>query len=400
MRYAVRAVLPFLIGYFISYFIRTVNAVIAPELTLELGLTPGSLGALTSAYFLAFAIAQVPVGLLLDRYGPRRTEAALLLVAALGAVGFGLGHSELQLMLARALMGLGMAACLMATLKFAAQRFPLEQQPALTGMVMTSGGLGAVMSSSPMEMLLPFVGWRAIFFGVAALTVLVAINLYRSVEDVAVARNAPHLASPTQGLLQILRAPAFWVFVPVAVLATGGFMAIQGLWAVPWLMQVEGISRAAAARYQLLLSVAGLSGQLLIATFATRWLQRGMSQLHLMVGGLALAMLAQTVIAWGGGGQHLWWFLLGLAGSSGAQVYSLLAARFPLHLTGRVMSTINCAVFLGAFTVQWGFGVLVDVLQLRMSLTDAYRAALLALVGGQFIGLVMLLWSRRLPRDH
>ncbi len=400
MHHALLAVLPFLTGYFISYFIRTINAVIAPELSLELGLSPGSLGALTSAYFLAFAIAQLPVGLLLDRFGPRRTEAGLLIIAAIGAVGFGLGRSELELMLARAMMGVGVSACLMATLKFTTQRFPLDRQAALTGLVMTSGGLGAVMSSAPLEMLLPFVGWRAVFFGLAALSIAAAVYLYFSVEDVEATRTEQHALPVFAGLMQIFREPAFWMFVPVAALATGGYMAIQGLWVVPWLMQVEDMPRAIAARYQLVLSAAGLCGQLMIATFATRLISRGIGQLQLMVGGLALAMLAQTLIAWSGGHQYLWWFLLGFAGSSGAQIYSLLAARFPLPLAGRVMSSINLAVFLGAFAVQWGFGELVDALQAHMPLTDAYRVTLLVLVGGQCIGLVMLLWSRRLSHGE
>jgi predicted MFS family arabinose efflux permease len=398
MRYTLFAVLPFLAGYYISYFIRTVNAVIAPELTRELGLSPGSLGALTSAYFLACVVGQLPVGLLLDRFGPRRTEATLLLLAAIGALGFGLGRSESALMLARGVMGLGISACLMAALKFTAQRFPMERQAALTGLVMAAGGLGAVMSSSPLEMLLPYIGWRAVFFGLAGASVVVSLALYRYVDDSATTHADVPMAEVLRGLRQVFVAPAFWVFVPVAALATGGYMAIQGLWVVPWLMQVEGVTRAVAAQYQLVLCVAGLCGQLAIAAFATRWIRRGITQLHLMVGGLLLAMLAQMAIVAGAGERYLCWFLLGLAGSTGAQVYSLLASRFPLALTGRVMTSINLAVFLGAFAVQWGFGELVDLLSPRLELAGAYRTALVTLIGGQLVALVMLLWSSKLPR--
>lgn len=398
MRHTLLAVLPFLAGYYISYFIRTVNAVIAPELTRELGLSPGSLGALTSAYFLACVVGQLPVGLLLDRFGPRRTEASLLLLAVVGALGFGFGRSEAELMLARGVMGLGISACLMAALKFTAQRFPMEQQAALTGLVMAAGGLGAVMSSTPLEMLLPLIGWRAVFFGLAGASIIVSILLYRYVDDGATAHHGVRMAEVLSGLRKVFVARAFWVFVPVAALATGGYMAIQGLWVVPWLMQVEGVTRTVAASYQLVLCVAGLCGQLVIAAFATRWIQRGVSQLHLMVAGLLIAMLAQVAILTGGGQRYLWWFLLGIAGSTGAQVYSLLASRFPLALTGRVMTSINVAVFLGAFAVQWGFGELVDLLSPRFGLSAAYRTALMTLVGGQSIALLMLLASRKLPR--
>lgn len=399
MRATVFTILPFLAGYFISYFIRTVNAVIAPELTRELGLTPGGLGALTSAYFLAFAVGQLPVGLLLDRFGPRRTESAMLLLAAAGALGFAFGQTQHALMIARAVMGFGVSACLMAALKFTAQRFEAHRQAALTGMVMAAGGLGAVLSSTPLELALPYIGWRAVFDILAVSSVLVAIYMYWNVDDVSDKNSGQLNASTMQGLLTVFRTRVFWMYVPVAAFATGGYMAVQGLWVVPWLMHVEDLTRAAAARHQFALCAAGLCGQLTIAAFATRWIQRGITQLHLMMIGLVIAMLVQLFVALLGGTGYWPWILLGAAGSTGAQVYSLLASCFPLALTGRVMTSINLAVFLGAFAVQWGFGAVIDLTQSVLGQVWAYRIALLALVGLQMLALAMLfIATRRVQR--
>jgi MFS family permease len=395
MRATVFTILPFLAGYFISYFIRTVNAVIAPELIRELGLTPGGLGALTSAYFLAFAIGQLPVGLLLDRFGPRRTESVLLLLAALGATGFALGRDQTSLMIWRAVMGFGVSACLMAALKFTAQRFEAKRQAALTGMVMAAGGLGAVLSSTPLEWALPYIGWRAVFFILAVSSVLVALYMFWRVDDVDEKPAVRPNATTMQGLLAVFRTRVFWIYVPVAAFATGGYMAVQGLWVVPWLMHVEDLTRAAAARHQLALCAAGLCGQLTIAAFATRWIQRGITQWHLMMVGLVIAMLVQLFVALAGGTSYWPWILLGAAGSTGAQVYSLLASCFPLALTGRVMTSINLAVFLGAFAVQWGFGAMIDLTQAHVGQIWAYRVALLMLVGLQMLALAMLYFATR-----
>lgn len=152
-------------GYFLSYGLRSVNAVIAPELMQELNISAAGLGLLTSAYFLGFGLFQLPLGLLLDRFGPRRVEAALLLVAASGCTLFALGTHLQALALGRALIGLGVSACLMASFKAFSQWFPIDRLPALTATIMVAGGLGALSASVPVEAALPLLGWRGVFFG-------------------------------------------------------------------------------------------------------------------------------------------------------------------------------------------------------------------------------------------
>src|SRR5438477_8506816 len=158
-----RLFLPFAVGYYLSYLLRNANAVIAPELTRELSLTAADLGLLTSAYFFAFGAFQIPLGILLDRYGARRVEATLLLFAAAGTLVFGFGRDIAELSLGRALIGVGVSACLMAGLKQFSQWYPLERQSSLTGAIMTSGSLGAISASVPLEWLLPVFGWRGVF---------------------------------------------------------------------------------------------------------------------------------------------------------------------------------------------------------------------------------------------
>jgi MFS family permease len=146
-----RIFLPFACGYFLSYLYRTVNAVMAPNLAADLGLDPSALGLLTSAYFISFASAQLPLGVLLDRFGPRRIEAVLLLFAASGAFLFARGESLAELVIGRALIGFGVSACLMAAFKAFVEWFPRRQLPLINGIQMASGGLGALSATAPVE---------------------------------------------------------------------------------------------------------------------------------------------------------------------------------------------------------------------------------------------------------
>ncbi|MDD5029831.1 MAG: MFS transporter, partial [Rhodoferax sp.] len=222
-----RLVPAYALGYFLSYALRSVNAVIAPELTRELNMTAAGLGLLTSSYFLAFGLFQLPLGLLLDRFGPRRVEAALLLVAAAGCALFGLGESTQTLAVGRALIGLGVSACLMASFKAFTQWFSAEQLPSLTATIMVAGGLGAVSASVPVEAALPLLGWRGLFFLSAGLLV-VSAGYLMTAPDKSVGTQRETLAQQLAALRQIFTDRRFWRFAPQGCLVVGGFMAIQG----------------------------------------------------------------------------------------------------------------------------------------------------------------------------
>ena len=185
MHLGLRLFLPFAAGYFLSYLLRNVNAVIAPELTRELDVSAADLGLLTSAYLLTFGAFQLPLGVLLDRYGPRRVEAVLLLIAAAGSAWFAVGTSLGELAAARALIGLGVCACLMAAFKAFAVWFPAERLPSLNSAVMVAGGLGALAATTPLAWAVPILGRQDLFLVLAALVVLAAIGIYSTPEKPA-----------------------------------------------------------------------------------------------------------------------------------------------------------------------------------------------------------------------
>jgi MFS family permease len=367
-------------GYFLSYLLRNANAVLAPELTRELGLTSAELGLLTSAYMLAFGAFQLPLGILLDRYGPRRVEAGLLVVSAAGSALFGLGHGLPQLVLARAAIGLGASACLMAAFKAFSVWFPAERQPSLNAAVMVAGSLGALSATTPLSMAAPVLGWRGVFLVLGGLCLATAVAILLTPERARTGVGET-LGQQLKALRGIVGSRVFWRFAPATSLFIGGFLALQGLWAVPWLMQVGGYSRESAAFHLLLTTAAMALGFLLVALFIGPLQRRGVRPEQVLVAGMAVALVVMVGLLLGVGPSHLHWFLLGLSFSVANLVYALFMRQFPPELAGRASTALNLGTFIGAFLVQWGYGVGLDALAARgWEASAAHRAVLGALL--------------------
>ena len=389
-----RVFLPFAAGYFFSYFLRNANAVIAPELTHELGISATELGLLTSVYLLAFAVAQLPLGILLDRYGARRVEAGLLLIAASGCALFALGDSLLQLATGRALIGLGVSACLMASFKAFGAWFGSARQASLNAAIMAAGGLGALVASAPLSWAVPQFGWRGIFTVLALAGVMAAAAVFSTPERPGSALAEP-LRRQLAGVAAVLTSRVFWRFAPQSALVIGGFMALQGLWAVPWLMVVVGLSRTDAAHHLLLMGLGMLCGFVAIAVGVAPLAARGISAERLLTAGMALGLLVTGCILFDMGARAPLWFALGLVFSTGNLTYALLQAHYPVALSGRVNTALNLMVFVGAFSIQWGFGAALDGLQAAgWAARDAFRITLGVLLAAQLAGWLWFLRQR------
>lgn len=403
---AVRIILPFAAGYFLSYLYRTVNAVIGPELAGDpsvgpAGLSAGDLGLLTSAYFAAFAVAQLPIGIALDRYGPRKVQAVLLLVATGGAVFFAQAEGLPLLILGRALVGLGVAACMVAAFKAFRQWFEPSRLPFLQGLVMASGGLGAMASSVPVEYALTLTDWRGVFIALAGVTLVIWAAVVFVAPEHPGEAHPETLGDQVRGMAGLFRSRYFWMIAPVAMLQQPIYLSLQGLWAGPWLQDVAGYSRSQAADVLFLMAATMVGGHLLTGTLATRMARRGIPSRHLFSVGTALFLVVFTVIAAGvAQGAWLLWPLLTLVGTTGILSYSLLSQHFPPHLAGRVNTALNLLVFLFAFFIQWGIGGIIDLFPATPSggyPVEAYQAAF---GGGAALLALALVWlaiaSRRL----
>ncbi len=366
-----RLYVPFAAGYLLSYLYRMVNAVISPDLTRELAVSPGALGFLTGAYFVAFAALQLPVGMLLDRYGPRRVEPVLLLLAGLGALAFAFAGDVAGLVAGRALIGAGCAAGLMAPLKAIATWYPPERQASLAGWMMVAGAGGALLATAPLEAALTVISWRVVFMGLAAATFAVAVAIFLRVPDTPRSPQGAGLAVQWRGVKSVFAHARFWWIAPLGGYAMGSFMAIQGLWSVPWLIEVEGYSRAVAARHLLVMGAVMLAGYLGLGLFATRLARRGVHSRHLFAAGFALSGLALAAIVVRAPGTYLWWSAYGLGAIVNILAFTVLNDGLGRELTGRANTAMNLMMFAGSFAAQWGIGVVVDAARVALGLDAA-----------------------------
>lgn len=372
-----RLFLPLAAGYLLSYLFRTSNAVIGPVLAADLGLPDHSLGLLTSTYFIAFAAAQLPLGILLDRYGPRRVESILLMIAASGAVLFALAGGIAGLAWGRALIGLGVSACLMAAFKAFNQFFPPERQAALIGWIMTAGGLGAVFAAQPLQVAVGLAGWREVTLGLAAVTVAVAAVIWLLVPDPKRTTSSGSWGEQLAGVRQVMTDRQFWRYAPMVTLCIGGFMAIQGLWVSRWLAEVEGLDRQQVAQQLTLLNAAMLVGCLWMGFVTTPLIRRGIAEARILsVVALVFVAVFVAINALGGRGQAWLWALLAFVYPLCNIAYAIVAKSLPLALSGRANTALNLMAFVGAFGLQWGIGLAVDGLRAAgWEASAAFRAA-------------------------
>ena len=356
--------LPFGAGYFLSYLYRSINAVIGSPIAAEFGLGPGDLGLLTSVYFLGFGLFQLPLGILLDRYGPRRVQFALLLVATSGAVLFSVAPSFTLLAIGRGLIGIGFAGGLMASFKAITLWFPRRRWPLVNGLIMGFGGLGTMAATTPVEMALVWTSWRTVFHFLAAVTVAVSFLILLAVpgHDSEREGRADSMINALAGLGLIFRDRFFWRVVPVSIAAMGSGLAIQGLWAGPWLHDVGGLSSEEVARHLLVLNLALTLGMLATGIVAEGFARIGIGPIGVLrFAGLALlAPLVLLVFEVHPGGYWVW-ALFGFFSNFAIVVYPGISAHFTVRYAGRSMTGLNLLLFLGAFLVQYLIGAIIDL---------------------------------------
>lgn len=370
--------LPFAAGYYCSFLFRNVNSVVFPELTQQFGLSPGSLGLLTSAYFITFASAQLPLGVLMDRYGPRRVNAAMLLVAAAGTLVFAYAQGLTALLIGRALIGLGVAVCLMSSMTVFVIWFARERTATLFGWMLLVGACGALSATKPVELLLRVIDWRELFVGFSVLAVGASLLLYTVVPEKTFARPRTTVREQFAVIGDIFRSRRFWSIAVAAAFVQGVAIGLLGLWAGPWLRDVAGLTRAAMADYLLIAAAAFGVGGVICGTLSDRLTGRGVSPVLTYFAGCVACTLAMVPLALGHAGSALafWALFLGFS-SFGSLAYPLLAARFPQEITGRVVTALNLVTFSLAFLVQFGVGAIINlwpVVDGRYA-PDGYRAA-------------------------
>ena len=390
--FALRIIAPFSLGYFLSYAVRNVSGY-CPRPECRPCADAATLGLGYQAYFLAFAAFQIPLGVLLDRYGSRRVEA--ISPGRGGMCLIALGQDVETLVAARAFIGLGVSAALMGSFKAYVQWFPAERLPLISSLTMTMGGLGALVATAPVEAMLGFMDWRGVLWVAAAVATLAAATIFcvaPAHPDEKTAASVP-MWSQVRELSQIYTSADFWRIAPLAVTSQAMFLAIQGLWAGPWFRDVAGLGRDDVAAHLLYITIAMVVGFFSVGVVMERLARVGISNLAVASTYCLLALLALVVIMLEWQLPSLFaWLVFGFFGGAGFLFYPLLCGYFKEELAGRVVTSANVLTFGGAFVAQWAIGAVINqwpVIENGNFHPAGYQAGF-ALFGG--MTLISLIW--------
>jgi MFS family permease len=365
--------------YMVSQFLRNSVAVIAPNLAQELDLSASEIGLLASAFFFSFAAAQIPLGIALDRYGPKICMLVCGGIAAAGAVMFALAASPAALTAARIFMGLGSSCYLMAPLALYAQRYAPHQFASLTGIQMGLGSIGTLIATAPFALAVAAVGWRATFFGVAVLMVVVTVCVMVVVrDDGPPPRFEPKkesLGESLVGLMAAIRTPSVVPIFFLHLVTHSSFVLVVGLWGGPYLTHIYGYDLT--DRGNMLFAAALAQVAAAFVWGPTDRLFRAY-KMPVLLGAASTALTLGAVAVFGKlpTGWLLLWFIL--VGAFSAYTPVMIAhgkSLFPAHLVGRGITLLNMGTMGGVFIAQVISGFLIDLFPVRDGAyaLDAYR---------------------------
>lgn len=372
--------LVFAAAYFSSALVRSITATLSPVLTQEFSLQARDLGLLAGGYFFGFAATQLPLGAWLDRHGPKRVILWFLSLAVVGCLAFSAASSFAGLLASRVLVGMGVSACLMAPLTGYRRWFDAAALLRANSWMLMVGSLGMLASTLPVQWLMPLTGWRPLFWILAALLLLSMAGIAWLVPPwkIAPALVASNVPPEVASYAPVWKSRYFRKMAPLAFFNYGGMVAIQTLWAGPWMARVAGYSPIEAATGLFYLNAAMLL-TFLAWGLVTPWLApRGWNATRLMTWGIPLSLLALAFNMLSGA-QTGWlgWTLFCMASSVMGLAQPAVGMAFQATLAGRALSAYNLVIFSGVFVAQWGIGLLVDAFAaLGLGTVASFQAAM------------------------
>lgn len=399
----VMALAPFAFGYLFSYLYRGANAVVAGDLVAELGLTPSELGLLTAAYLGAFAAFQLPLGVLLDRYGPRRVQGSLVIFGAVGALLFSIGRDVTMLTIGRAMIGIAFSGGLMSCFKAVVIWVPEPRRALANACLMSVGGLGLLIATAPLEVMAGSFGWRATFMGLAAVTFIAGVAILMIVPERGVATSSSErLSEQIRQIGQIYTDRVFLAMAPLLATTAGSHIAIQTLWVGPWFRDIANLDRKGVATSLLVMAALFIVSILLSGVIADRLVRRGYSLLTTMLGFLAVFFAVQVALLFNPKDHAVslvLWSVFGMTGHVAVISFPWLSRYFGSTLSGRANTAANLLMFLWAFIAQYGIGAVIGLFPASAAggyAPESYQVAFGLVLAVQFVCLIWFIANRRL----
>jgi len=358
--------------FFLSQFYRTSSAVIATQLIQDLALDTEGLGLLSASFFYGFAATQIPIGLLLDKVGPRKLMTILSLLGILGAFIFSAADSLAMGLIGRILLGIGMACNLMGTFKLLTHWFGPLVFATLSGVVVSIGTLGNIVATTPLVMLVEHMGWRQSFQLIAGINLVLTLTLFFVVRD----RPAPSSGGPSDressisikqaftNLTMLWKERDYWIISLATFVRYGTFAAFQALWAGPFLMEAMGYSAVKTGNLILLMTVGIITGSPFWGALSDRVFRARKWIIVFCLAGVAASALFLMLIPPEAGlvVVAFLFFAFGFFSSAGILMYPHIKDRMPIQMAGAAMTGINFFNMMGPALFLQGIGILMQTL--------------------------------------
>ena len=351
------------LGFSLSCFYRASAAVIAPQLSQDLGLSPSDLGVVSAAFFYAFAVVQIPLGLVLDRLGSRGPVSLLMILGAAGAVVFASAQGMAQAVTGRVLLGVGMSAAMMGPFTLLASWFPPNRFASMAGVLLAVGLSGQMMAATPLALMAQYLGWRNAFLAIAVGNLLQALAFFLVVRDrpAGVPKPPPGPAGPLKGITWLLRQYSFWAIGLNGLFRYGAYMALAGLWAGPFMMNALGYSQVATGNALLGLNLGFLVSPLILGRLSDEWLT---SRKKVILPTIPISILLVLSLGlWPRGFSQMWgwliFFLIGFFSGSGTILFAQMKELTPAHLRATAFTGVNLFIIIGPAVIIQAAGLLV-----------------------------------------
>jgi len=385
--------------YILAYFYRVSLAVVAGDISRELSLSPADLGRLSGILFYVYAVAQLPLGPLIDRLGGRLVISSCGILTTIGGGLFAAATNLETAMAARILIGLGTAAVLMSTFTIFSHWFTKQEFGRVSGFMVAVGNIGNLLGTVPLALAVGAFGWRTSFVVIAVLQGTVTVIVYALVRDrPAVEAAATTSHSPAQGMLaawkEIFGRRDFLLLGVLSFFWYGNYLAVQGLWGGPYLMEILHLPRTTSGSMLMYTSIGFIIGSLLVDTVA-RKLFRSYKK-TLLCGQSSLLLLMSGFLGWGesipAALLPVWFFCIGIAVSSGVMIYPIIRNSFRVEIVGTALTSLNFFVLMGAAATQHLMGVIIEYLGKGGVMTaDSFHAAFFLPMTGLTMAILLYL---------
>lgn len=396
----IKLFIPYALAFFMSALLRTINSVLSPVFIETFQMSASDLGVMTSAYFLSFAAAQIPVGVSLDRYGPSKTLSSFLIFGVIGCIVFAMAPSTIFLFIGRALVGLGVSGCLMAAYKAYGDWLPANKLPIYNSMQSFVGGIGGMVATTPINFALDFMSWRMVFLILGGLTAIIAIMVYFAPSHPDERNVTEPMSEQFKGMLSLSVSKKFWRLAPLAIMGQATYLALNSLWIGPWYSDVMGMPDAEVPNL-LFICAAGIALGYLANGFVASKLKDSFKISVFQT--TVISMAIYTVLLFGvvffPQYGNILWPLFVFFGPFSLLTYPVFSSMYEPALSGRVQSTYNMYVFIMSTVIQSGMGFIIDLFEPISETTynpQGYHVSILILAG---ILTFTILWAIFYRRD-